>query len=98
MFTRATWFTVGVATGATVGALGAAVAYVRARELARERVPDSVQDAAGRLVRATDSGVRTAIGRTSEQIREWRSTIDETRRTRREAEELLLRQLERSGL
>ena len=94
MFRRVTWFSVGVATGA----LGAAVAYVRARDLARERVPESVQDAAGRIVRATDSGVRTAIGRTSEHLDEWRSTIDETRRMRREAEDLLLRQLERSGL
>ena len=94
MFKRATWFTVGVATGA----LGAAVAYVRAREVARERVPDSVQDAAGRVVRATDSGVRAAIGRTTDQLDDWRSTLDETRRTRREAEDLLRRQLERSGL
>lgn len=94
MFKRVTWFSVGVATGA----LGAAVAYVRARELARARVPESVQDAAGRVVRATDSGVRTVIERTSERVDDWRVTVDETRRTRREAEDLLLRQLERSGL
>lgn len=94
MFKRATWFTVGVATGA----VGAAVAYVRARDLARERVPDSVQDAAGRVVRVTDQGVRTVIGRTSERVEDWRTSLDETRRTRREAEDLLLRQLERSGL
>ena len=94
MFKRATWFTVGVATGV----LGAAVAYVRVREVARTRVPDSVQDAAGRVVRATDVGVRTAIERTSAQLDDWRSTLDDTRRTRREAEDLLLRQLERAGL
>ena len=94
MFKRVTWFSVGVATGA----LGAAVAYVRARDLARERVPDSVQDAAGRVVRATDTGVRTVVERASERVDDWRASVDETRRTRREAEELLLRQLERSGL
>lgn len=98
MFKRITWFTVGVTTGAAAGALGAAVVYVRARDIARERVPDSVQDAAGRVVRATDAGVRTAIVRTADRVGEWRTTADETRRTRREAEDMLLRQLERSGL
>ena len=94
MFKRATWFTVGVAAGA----VGAAVAYVRAREVARERVPESVQDAAGRVVRAADSGLRMAVDRGSERVSDWRTTVDETRRTRREAEDLLRRQLERSGL
>lgn len=94
MFKRATWFTVGVATGA----IGAAVAYMRAREVARERVPESMQDAAGRVVRAADSGLRTAVDRGSERVSEWRTTVDQTRRTRREAEDLLRRQLERSGL
>ena len=94
MFKRVTWFSIGVAAGA----LGAAVTYVRGRELARERMPESVQDAAGRVVRATDSGLRAAVGRTSAQIGEWRSAVDETRRTRREAEDLLQRQLDRSGL
>lgn len=94
MFKRVTWFTIGVATGA----LGAGVAYVRAREVARQRIPDSVQDAAERVVRAADSGLRTVVDRGSERVADWRSGVDETRRVRREAEDLLLRQLERSGL
>lgn len=94
MFRRATWFTAGLATGA----LGAVVVYVRARELARELVPDSVQDAAGRVVRVADTGLRTAVDRGTERVEHWRSSVDETRRVRREAEDVLLRQLERSGL
>lgn len=94
MFTRVTWFTIGAATGA----VGAAVAYVRAREVARERVPESVADAAGRLVRVADDGVRVVIDRGSGAIGEILSVASETRRTRREAEDLLRRQLERSGL
>lgn len=94
MFKRVTWFAVGAATGA----VGAAVAYVRARELARERVPESVQDAAGRVVRAADSGLRVAVDLGTEKVAEWRSTVDDTRRTRQEAEDLLRRQLERAGL
>jgi len=94
MFKRVTWFTIGAATGA----VGAAVAYVRARELARERVPASVHDAAGRVVRAADTGVRVAIDRGGDVIGEWRATADDTRQARRDAEALLRRQLERAGL
>jgi len=94
MFKRATWFTIGAATGV----VGAAVAYVRARELAREKVPDSVQDAAGRVVRAADSGARTVVDRTTGRIEEWRRSSESARRSRREIEESLRRQLDRAGL
>ncbi|MFM8863249.1 MAG: hypothetical protein ACKOIA_12490 [Acidimicrobiia bacterium] len=94
MLKRATWFTIGAVTGV----VGAAVAYVRARELVRERVPESVQDAAGRVVRAADTGARVAVERTSDRIEQWRRTTDDVRRTRQEAESLLRHELERSGL
>jgi hypothetical protein len=42
--------------------------------------------------------VRSAIGRAAGIATDWRTTADETRRTRRQAEDLLRRQLERSGL
>lgn len=94
MFKRVTWFTVGVAAGA----VGTAVAYLRARELAREHVPDSVADAAGRIVRVADAGVRAAVDLGGERIDDWRATADATRRTRRDAEILLRQQLEQAGL
>lgn len=94
MFKRATWFTIGAVTGV----VGAAVAYLRARELVRERVPDSVQDAAGRVVRAADTGARVAVARTADRFEHWRQTSDDVRRTRQQAEELLRHELERSGL
>lgn len=94
MFRRTRWFVV----GAAVGASGTVVGYLRARQLARRHVPDSVQDAAARVVRRTDIEVREIADRASLTIDEWRGTVAETRRTRREAETLLRRQLERAGL
>jgi len=94
MVKRAVWFTI----GAVVGTLGAAVAYVRARDVVRRRVPDSVQDAAGRVVRVADTGARVAVERTTDRLDQWRRSTDDVRRTRREAEDLLRRELERSGL
>jgi len=94
MFRRATWFTIGAVTGV----VGAAVTYVRAREVVRARVPESVQDAAGRVVRAADSGAREAVVRTTDRLEQWRRTADDVRRTRRDAEDLLRRELDRSGL
>jgi len=94
MFGRARWF----AMGAALGASGTVVGYVRARQLARRHVPDSVQDAAARVVRRADSEVREIADQASSTIDEWRATVAETRRTRREAEALLRRQLERAGL
>lgn len=94
MFVRARWF----AVGAAVGASGTVVGYLRARQIARRHVPESVQDAAARVVRRTDTEVRELADRATGTIEEWRSTVAETRRTRREAEALLRRQLERAGL
>jgi hypothetical protein len=94
MFKRVTWFTVGMAAGA----VGTTVAYLRARDLAREHVPDSMADAAGRIVRVADAGVRAAIDHGGERLDDWRANADATRRTRREAEILLRQQLEQAGL
>jgi hypothetical protein len=94
MFKRATWFTVGV----TVGATGTVVGYLRARELARRHLPESVQDAAGRAALRAEDEVRDLAERAGDAVDEWRRTAADTRQTRRQAEELLRRQLERSGL
>jgi hypothetical protein len=94
MFKRVTWFTV----GAVVGAGGTVVGYLRARDLARQHVPESVQDAAVRAATLADTGVRVVIDRTSGLLGDWRATADDTRRTRQQTEDLLRRQLERSGL
>lgn len=94
MFKRVTWFTVGTVVGAT----GTVVGYLRARDIARRHVPENVHDAATRAVEIADSGVRVAIDRGAGLVGEWRATADDTRRTRKQAEELLRRQLERAGL
>lgn len=94
MFRRTRWF----AAGAAIGVSGTVVGYLRARQLARRHVPDSVQDAAARVIRRTDSEVREIADRASLTIDDWRTTVADTRRTRREAETLLRRQLERAGL
>ena len=94
MFKRTRWFTMGV----VVGVGGAAVAYVRARDLARQHVPENAQDAAARAVRLADRGVREVATRTGGVVNEWRDTAVETRQVRREAEAFLRRQLERAGL
>lgn len=94
MFRRTRWF----AVGAAVGASGTVVGYLRARQIARRHVPDSVQDAAARVIRRTDVEVREIADRASITIDDWRTTVADTRRTRREAETLLRRQLERAGL
>lgn len=94
MFTRTRWF----AVGAALGASGTVVGYLRARQIARRHLPDSVQDAAARAVQRTDVEVRELAERVSTTIDEWRVTAADTRRTRREAEQLLRRQLERAGL
>jgi hypothetical protein len=94
MFKRTRWF----AVGAAIGASGTVVGYLRARQIARRHVPESVQDAAVRAVQRTDVEVRELADRVSITIDEWRVTAADTKRTRREAEQLLRRQLERAGL
>ena len=94
MFKRTRWFSVGV----VVGVGGAAVAYVRARELARQHLPESTQDAAVRAARLADRGVREVTSRTSSVVGDWREGVAETRQVRRDAETFLRRQLERAGL
>jgi hypothetical protein len=94
MFKRTRWF----AVGAAIGASGTVVGYLRARQVARRHMPESVQDAAARAVQRTDVEVRELADRVSTTIDEWRVTAADTKRTRREAEQLLRRQLERAGL
>jgi|APCry1669189000_1035189.scaffolds.fasta_scaffold08011_2 hypothetical protein len=94
MFKRTRWF----AAGAAIGASGTVVGYLRARQIARRHVPESVQDAASRVVQRTDVEVRELADRVSITIDELRLTAADTKRTRREAEQLLRRQLERAGL
>lgn len=94
MFKRTRWF----AVGAAIGASGTVVGYLRARQIARRHMPESVQDAAARAVQRTDVEVRELAERVSTTIDEWRVTAADTKRTRREAEQLLRRQLERAGL
>lgn len=94
MFGRLTFFTLGVA----VGAGGTVYGYFRARELARERIPDSVQDAAGRMIRRADAEVREVVDRSSTALATARRTAHEMRDTRRDAEWQLRAELERAGL
>lgn len=94
MFKRATWF----AAGVTVGAAGTVVGYLRAREIARRHLPESVQDAAGRAAVRAEDEVRVLAERAGDAVDDWRRTAADTRRTRREAEDLLRRQLDRAGL
>jgi len=94
VFKRVTWFGVGV----TVGAAGTVVGYLRARELARRHLPESVQDAASRAAVRAEDEVRLLAERAGDTVGEWRQTAADTRRTRQEAEELLRRQLDRAGL
>jgi len=94
VFKRATWFTVGFA----VGAGGTVAGYVRARQLARRHVPESVQDAAGRVARRAEDEVVDLAERASDAIDGWRSTAAETRRDRAEAEAVLRRELDWAGL
>lgn len=94
MFKRATWFTVGVG----VGAAGTVVGYLRVRGLARRHLPESVQDAADRATLRAEDEVRVLAERATDALDDWRDTAAETRRTRRQAEDLLRRQLERAGL
>ncbi len=94
MFKRVTWFSAGV----TVGAVGTVVGYLRARDLARRHLPESVSDAAGRAAVRAEDEVRLLADRAGDAVDDWRQTAAETRRTRREAEDLLRRQLDRAGL
>jgi hypothetical protein len=94
MFKRVTWFTVGTAVGVT----GTVVGYLRARELARRHLPENATDAAVRVAELADSGARVAIDRSVDLISDLRSNAEATRRTRKQAEVLLRRQLERAGL
>jgi hypothetical protein len=94
VFKRATWFTVGV----TVGAAGTVVGYLRARGIARRHLPESVQDAANRAAVRAEDEVRLLAERAGGAVDDWRQTAAETKQTRRDAEELLRRQLERAGL
>lgn len=94
MFKRLTWFTVGTAVGIT----GTVVGYLRARDLARRHLPDNVSDAAAKAAELADAGVRVAIDRSMAVAGELRSSAESTRRTRRQAEDLLWRELDRAGL
>jgi hypothetical protein len=94
VLTRTRWFAVGV----TVGAAGTVVGYLRAREVARRHLPESVQDAANRAAVRAEDEVRFLAERAGDAVDDWRRTTAETRQTRRDAEDLLRRQLERSGL
>jgi hypothetical protein len=94
VFKRLTWFSVGVG----VGAAGTVVGYLRARDLARRHLPESVQDAAGRVAHRAEDEVRVLAERAGDAVDDWRETAADTRRTRRQAEELIRRQLERAGL
>lgn len=94
MLKRVTWFTAGV----TVGAAGTVIGYLRAREVARRHLPESVHDAAGRAAVRAEDEVRVLAERAADAVDDWRRTAAETRSTRREAEDLLRRQLDRAGL
>ena len=94
MFKRVTWFTVGTAVGVT----GTVVGYLRARELARRHLPENVTDAAVRVAELADSGARLAIDRSVDLVGDLRANAEATRQTRKQAEEILRRQLERAGL
>jgi hypothetical protein len=94
VFKRMTWFGVGM----VVGAGGAAAGYVRARQLARQHLPESVQDAAVRAARRAEEEATVLADRASAAVDDWRTTAEQTRRDRARAEALLRRQLERAGL
>jgi hypothetical protein len=91
---RLTWFTVGVGVGAT----GTVVGYLRARELARRHLPESVQEAATRAAGRAEREAWALADRAGDALDDWRHTAADTRRTRRDAEVLLRRQLEQAGL
>ncbi len=94
MFKRVTWFSVGVG----VGAAGTVVGYLRARELARRHLPESVHDAAGRVAGRAEDELRLLAERAGDVVDDWRRTSAEARHTRQQAEQLLRRQLEQAGL
>ena len=94
MFKRATWFTVGAAVGVT----GTVVGYLRARDLARRHLPENATDAAVRAAELADSGVRVAVDRGISFVGEMRTNAQDTEQTRKQAEALLRKQLERAGL
>lgn len=94
MFKRLTWFSVGVG----VGTAGTVVGYLRVRGLARRHLPESVQDAAGRAAIRAEDEVRILAERASDTVEDWRDTAADTRRSRRQAEDLIREQLERAGL
>ena len=94
MFKRLTWFTVGTAVGVT----GTVVGYLRARDLARRHLPEDMSDAAIRAAELADKGVRAAVDRSVRIAEDLRSNAHDTRRTRRQAEDLLRRELDRAGL
>jgi hypothetical protein len=94
MLKRVTWFTVGTAVGVT----GTVVGYLRARDLARRNLPENVSDAAVRAAELADSGVRVAVDRGISLVGEIRTNAEATKQTRKQAEALLRKQLERAGL
>jgi hypothetical protein len=94
MFKRVTWFTVGTAVGVT----GTVVGYLRARDLARRHLPENVSEAAVRAAELADSGVRVAVDRGISFVGEMRTNAEATKQTRKQAEALLRKQLERAGL
>jgi hypothetical protein len=94
VFKRVRWFGVGV----VVGAGGTAVGYVRARQLARRHLPESVQDAASRAARRAEEEAALLAERAAGALDDWRSTAERTRHDRARTEALLREQLERAGL
>ena len=74
------------------------VGYLRAREIARRHLPESVYDAAGRAAVRAEDEVRLLAERAGDAVDDWRQTAVETRRTRREAEAFCGGSLERAGL
>jgi hypothetical protein len=94
VFKRATWFTAGVA----VGAGGAAVGYIRVRQLARRHLPASVQDAAVRVGNRAADEAEVLAGRAVDTVDEWRAAAADAGEARRHAERLLRDDLRRAGL
>ena len=94
MFKRVTWFGAGV----VVGAGGAAVGYVRARQLARRHLPTSVQDAAARVGNRAADEAELLAGRAVDAVGEWRAAAADAGDARRHAEQLLRDDLRRAGL
>lgn len=105
MFTRVTWFTVGLSVGAVAGAGGTVVGYLRARDAARRHVPADVADAATRAAELAVEGSRVLGAQARElaagaraRVDDWRDVAEAGRATRLDAEAALDAELRRVGL